>query len=320
MTNSTAYPNAIMAMTRWASMLVPEEEPHLWLPALSRVTLVWNEVISSQTRKVMYASLRNTVDSAFPTTLKKITEQYGIEAAQAARSLTDAFSKTEKSSEVFAFVKELLQESGHKVVKRPRVNPHQKRIGRHLIKRLIGTLPGEELLWISNEGREGLAALSLIEEPLSALEKLSLSVVLLDGVSQLHSERLEPGEGFAPEKMMVSYDFNIFVPRQAPTDLPHLYSPERTTHQKIAPPGDVWALGKIFIALFAGKPLSSDVAIGEEIPADFKAVLERCLHPDAQERLYSAREVKVVMNGPLKAWEDRLKYEDEQDSGEVEAH
>lgn len=319
MTNSTAYPNAIMAMTRWASALVPDEESHLWLPALSKVALVWNEVISSHTRKVMYSSLSNKAKGTLQATFNQISTNYGTEAAHAARVLTQVFTTTGKQSEVHQVVNQLLEEAGHRTLRRQKINQHQRRIGRHLINRLTGVRPGETMLWLTHEGREGLAALALIEEPFSSLEKLSLSIVMLDGVSQFHSERLEPGEGFSAEKMFVSYDFSIFVPRLPPTELPQLYSPERKTAQKIAPPGDVWALGKIFISLFTGQPLDDELALGDEIPLDFQRVLERCIHPDDSERLYSAREVKVVMNGPLKAWEERLKYEEEQESGETEA-
>ncbi len=321
MTNPTAYPKAMLAMTRWAKSLVPEDEPTQWLSALSEVYLIWNECYSSTARQTIHESILGLSGDSFKPTLQKIVQTVALEAARAVRSLTITLRKVKEREEVFGAINLMLQDAGYAELARPKLNKYQRRIGRYLIHRLIGLKTGKEdkeLPWLKHEGNDGIAALALVAEPLNDLEKIAYARTFLEGVSQLHSERLEPGEGFAPEKMIFTHDFQVLVPRLPATAIPRLFSPERRISQKISPPGDVWALGRILVALFTGQSLNQKPQINDEVPADLKPVLERCLHSDDQERLYSAREVKVVINGPFKSWEDRLEYEEAQTQSETE--
>ncbi|MAD60655.1 MAG: hypothetical protein CMH49_03950, partial [Myxococcales bacterium] len=321
MTTPNAYPKAMLAMTRWAKALVPEDEPTQWLSALSEVYLIWNECYSSAARQSIHESISTLSGDSFKPTLQKIVQTVALEAARSVRSLTITLRKVKERSEVFEAINLMLQDAGYAELERPRLNKYQRRLGRHIIHRLIGLKEGKDgknLPWLKDDGTEGIAALALVTDPLNDLEKISYAKILLDGISQLHSERLEPGEGFAPEKILLNYDFQIVVPRLPATAIPKLFSPERKISQKISPPGDVWALGRILVALFTGQSLNQKPIIGDTVPTDLKRVLERCLHSDDQERLYSAREVKVVINGPFKAWEDRLEYEEDQTQSETE--
>ena len=324
MTNPNAYPKAMLALTRWAKALVPEEEPTQWLSALSKVYLIWNECYSPAARQSIHESILGLSGDSFKPTLQKIVQTVALEAARSVRSLTITLRKVKERDEVFAAINLMLQDAGLAELERPRLNKYQRRLGRHIIHRLIGLSKGKEnkdlkdLPWLKHDGTEGIAALALVTDPLNDLEKISCARLLLEGLSNFHGERLEPGEGFAPEKMILGHDFQVFVPRLPATAIPRLFSPERKISQKISPPGDVWALGRILVALFTGQSLNQKPNIGKEVPTDLKRVLERCLHSDDQERLYSAREVKVVINGPFKAWEDRLEYEEAQTQSETE--
>ena len=200
----------------------------------------------------------------------------------------------------------------------------QRQVGALTLDRILGVTEEGVTKWIGRDGRWGISARGLMESGWSLSDRIYLSMVLLDGLSALHDQRLEPTEGFDPDRMWLNARFEICVPKGSPTTELSLLSPERKGGDGGGAPSDVWALAQLFIALYTDHTLGvakiDDDAQCGIIPVEVKRVLERCLHPIASERLYSAKEVRVVITGPLERWLDRISYEGSQEeSGELAA-
>ena len=344
--------NALESICRWASSERPqrelEEEDPLGLGyrASVRSCALGRKWISEEGQYHSLIASLNSIDAeSLRLKISQLRGQFGDEASIAIRRLHQTLAELverERGDELSTLssllssaadrLREEYESSLDLSFAQPTRTPAplrtlseaQRRIGSLILDRLLGSADGEELLWICHEGNWGIFVRALMSERLSLRDRIYLSAIVLDGLSSLHDQRLEPNEGFDPDLMSLSSRFEVFIPKGEPTAELPLLSPERQAGEAGGTTSDVWALGQLLLTLYTARPLGqvslSDHVELEMIPAEVKRVLERFLHPDPAERLYSAKEVRVVMNGPMTRWLDRLSYEDrQQESDEAEA-
>ena len=351
MTQPNAYLQALEAICRWT---FPERLQHeaeeienptsSFIPTLCETILSWSRAMSEAALHKCFQAQADTDGEVMKEWLSGIKDRYGEQVGETIHQLHEALStrlQTMSEFEGDTLVGILPQvvdqlhadyesnlDHGLAPARTPipqiGLGTAQRQIGRLVIDRLLGVTGGGQPSWDKDEGREGISVLNLAQEEWSLSDRIHLSSLMIDGLSALHDLRLDPNEGFDPTRMRLNAQFEINISRGAPSEERALFSPERYSKESGGSPSDVWALGQLLISLYTAQPCGevtlNDEVISEILPGEVLRVLERCLHPDPTERLYSAKEVRVVMKGPMERWLDRLSYEKQkQVSGESEA-
>ena len=117
----------------------------------------------------------------------------------------------------------------------------------------------------------------------------------------MHQARLEIKEGFAPERMLLTHQFKVFVPITERTQIDALKSPEQKLPQHLAlerldKHSDVWSAACLFKMIYEATGIAKGLRAQLEIPTDVQEVLDRSLARDSNLRFHSVSPDKLGPN------------------------
>lgn len=301
---------ALEMMAYWASSEVPKERPERWLSVMSEVASCW----AMASAEDQYLRLRQGLDalgvSGQRSMLARLNERYGVEGARATFTVMEAVLASSQREGLSPLLNEQLAQLGGECVERPQLTEEQRLFGGAFIQRALSEKADEAIKPGRGSKLNGYMALPLIGAALNERERISFVSLMIDALAELHEQRLEPTQGFAPERLLITYRFELWAPRSKPTQLTPLFSPEVQRGEPRDYTADVWTITRLLLSVLTGKPLAaSPVRLISGLPTDVAAPLKRALHPKAEERFYSGRELRVVLSAPLKKWLIQLAYE-----------
>lgn len=308
---SAIYVTALETMTRWATLLVPKDQQKKWVPALSEVTIYWYFISSKSTQKKLIQSLLSMKSKELIALLRQIGQNFGMEAMFAAHKISCLLATPLYTDEVFSQINTMLVDLEYTALKFPQISVKQRVFGSAVIDRILGvSSQSQQFIWKKESDPKGPLALLLIGTNLSQLERVCFSTLMLDALAQLHVKRLMEHQGFAPEKIYLTHQFEFVAPDSRPTQLKLLHSPEWNLSSIHDMTADVWAFARLLFPVLTGKSINTPLKdMKSFIPPDVLAPLKRSLEIQPEDRFYSGRELRVVLAMPFTQWIERLLYE-----------
>lgn len=301
---------AIEMITYWASSSVSKEETDRWLPVICEVAIYWAEASSNHSYVTLSNALKDLNRSKQQSLLSRLKERYGVEGARAAFVLMESLMASHVRQDLLPLLNEQLTQTDYKPIDRPRLSMESQLFGAALIDRIIGIKTSDPLKPARVSGTLGYLALPLIGAGLSERERICFSSLMIDALAALHDQRLEPTQGFSPERLIITHRFELIAPLSKPTQLTPLHSPEIQNGDERTYSADVWSLARLLLSILTSKPFSTPPKrLWDSLPPDIAAPLKRAIHLKPQERFYSGKELRVVLNTPLKKWITQLNYE-----------
>jgi len=174
---------------------------------------------------------------------------------------------------------------------------------------------GKHYLYVVSEYAEETLAEILPQRALTADEVKFLLPPVVDALTFLHFHQLAHGQ-IKPSNVMVVHDqvklavdtVQLSGDARSGLSLPSPYDPPEARQGQWSTAGDIWALGVMMVeALTQRAPLAEDeseiIRLTDNLPAEFKTLVERCLRLDPSERP-TALELKAHLAGEtsLQKW------------------
>ena len=318
----SAYLNMLNTAARWVEVHARQKEQRPPLCTLAQIIYTLLDVATPTARREVKRAMLSLTSTQMINGLEALTERYGGDTALAARDLTKTLVSTPRHSDVLIALNLLLTQFGYPPLAEPTLSPAQRTLG-SLFMDLISyqrEMDGlDQVAWISIQGHQGAAALSLLVLDLKKSERVALSFLMLQGLAEMHQARLEPEEGLAPERMLINERFEVMSFPTERTRIPGLKSPEQRAKLALDKHSDVWTLAQLFDQLYQGRDLGRRLSGRLTVPDEVDAVLVRSLSRRPKDRFHSGRELRVVLEKPLLTWRDRLLHEEQQSTGLIEA-
>ena len=316
----SAYLNMINIAARWVERHVREGESEPPHHKLSQLVYTLLEVSRPKARHEVMRSMLSLTSDQLIKALESLTERQGGDIALATRDITKTLIDSPRQSDLLAAMNLMLSQYGHPSIKKPILSSAQRTLGALFMDLIAGRRDTDglsQIAWISIQGHQGVAALSLLVLKLNSSERVALSFLMLNGLAKMHHARLEPEEGLAPERMLINEHFEIMCFPTERTRIPGLKSPEQRARLSQDKHSDVWTLAKLLDQLYQGRELARRLP-PLSVPDEVDAVLVRSLSRRPQDRFHSGRELRVVLEKLLLTWRDRLLHEEQQNSGLIE--
>ena len=317
----SAYLNLLNTAARWAGIHDRQEGSPPALCTLAQQVYVLLDVATPSARREVKRSMLALTSERLIQGLDELAQRCGGELALAARDVTRTLIDTPLRSDFLSVINEQLDELGAPSASAPHLSPAQRTLGAlfmDLITKQRGMDEMGQVAWISIQGYQGAAALSLLTIDLKRSERVALSLLMLQGLAEMHQARLEPEEGLAPERMLINHRFEVMSFPTERTQIKPLKSPEQRSRLTLDKHSDVWTLAQLFDQLYQGRELGRRLSGALEVPDEVDAVLVRALSRRPQDRFHSGRELRVVLEKPLLTWRDRLLHEEHQSIGLIE--
>ena len=299
------------ALLRWSSGIIKGNQERHWLGALAEVLTIWLRVADSHTRHLLLKSFFSLEEDDLIAWLQYIEFYVGGAAAQAIHKLFLLMVGPISLSQLPAALSELLESEGAGELRSPSLTPEGTVIGRAIIQSMMGERQQLDIKWVINQRHKGISALPLIAGKLKQVERVSFVSLMLDALAHLHTEHLEPTQGFAPERLIINHRFEMILKPSLPTQLIKLQSPERHKKRGGSKTADVWTFARLSIPLLSNTALNTSIEQAIlKLPEDLHPSLKRSLHPKPDQRFFSARELKAVIAPSLKSWTQKLVFEE----------
>ena len=305
----SAYTRLIRAAMSWSQSPEALREDHSALGAVAQHIYTLFQVAKPEAR---YALERSRLALSDAQQVETLADHVGASVAPQLREVVNAVLGSLQHTEPLDAVNAKLRALRLPEVVDMQLSSAQREIGSLFMDLLTdqrGDASWGKVVWFRSHGQLGASALSLLGVPLTPRERVALSWLFVQGLAELHQGHLEPHEGLAPEHALISADFTVIKTPTERTQIESLMSPELRSKTSAEKPSDVWTLARLLTDLYRGDGLASTLDGPLEIPKDIKAILKRSLHSRAKRRFYSGRELRVVLEKPIKRWRAQLAYE-----------
>ena len=317
----SAYLNLLNTAARWVGVHARQEESRPTHCTLIQQVYTLLDVATPAARRAVKRSMLALTSERLVQNLEAMAQQIGGEVALAARDATKTLMSAPQHTKLLGAFNVQLAQLGYPPLNAPLLSPTQRTLGAlfmDLIAHQRGDDKLEQVAWISIQGHQGAAALSLLAINLKPSERVALSFMMLRGLAQMHQARLEPEEGLAPERMLINGRFEVLSFPTERTQIKTLKSPEQRARLAMDKHSDVWTLAQLLDQLYQGRDLARKLSGSLDVPDEVEAVLVRGLSRRPKDRFHSGRELRVVLEKPLLTWRDRLLHEDHQSTGLIE--
>lgn len=301
---------ALDMMLYWASEKIDRETVNRWPIELSEVAYHWVDVSSEQAIWRLSHYCGEALTGEGPAQLIAIGQPFGELATRAIATLVKSLQGVSTQQSAAERINEWRQSEGAPALTISKRSIAQHTIGTMIVDQVLGIKKSFPLKRAQADHSRGYLALPLIGAGMSLYERACFGVLVIDALAIFHEQRLEPNEGFAPERMILTSHFELFTPRSQATQLKPLLSPEVMRAERHDSSSDVWSVARLSLSLFTGKPLATPAdQLLSELPDDIAAPLKRALLFDRESRFFSGRELRVILTTPLEKWLNQLSYE-----------